>query len=168
MTPSWTYRIDGADLVVENIYATCFGGRYDKGDDGETESGVANDGSLPWLMGVALPIRSTEAATAGSPLAFKGPHIPWGSVIKVWVHDPTEPDHGESAAMYAILIDNGPNEAKCPSHALDLNPPLAATFAPAGIDPHTLANDWSTKGLSFRVIKGARYAPAASSEQEAS
>src|ERR1043165_8825212 len=65
----WEVEIDGDDLVVRNIYATCFGGKFDLGDNGQTESGVMNDG-FPTAdadpMGVALPIRSTEASTRNS------------------------------------------------------------------------------------------------------
>lgn len=40
----WSYTVDGDDLVVRNITATCFGGMFDSGDNGETESGVPNNG----------------------------------------------------------------------------------------------------------------------------
>ncbi len=99
----WTAKIDGDDLLIENITATCFGGGHDAGDSGATESGVWNDGRDPHLMGVALPIRSTEAATRNSPLAFKGPHIPWLTKVKVWrVAD------GEESAVECRLLDKGP------------------------------------------------------------
>ncbi len=124
----WSVEVDGADLVVRNIKATCFGGAYDAGDNGETESGVMNDGRDPSLMGVALPIRSTEAATRLSPLAFQGPHIPWKTIVLVWNEDTTE-----EFAVPCILIDNGPNVLKFPSHALDLNPNVAAKFNPENI-----------------------------------
>lgn len=47
MNPSWTYQIDGNDIVVRNVIATCFGGKFDAGDNGQTESGILNDGLGP-------------------------------------------------------------------------------------------------------------------------
>jgi hypothetical protein len=150
----WIVQVDGDDLVVRNILATCFGGEFDSGDNGQTESGVAN-GGYPTAgahpMGVALPIRSTEAATRGSPLAFGGPHIAWLTTVKVW----RETD-GENAAIDCILIDNGPDVLVYPSHALDLNPNVALHFSP-GFDPRKIANDWSGAGFSYRVVGGAKY-----------
>ena len=150
----WVVIVDGDDLVVRNILATCFGGAFDSGDDGETESGVPNHhypiaGAYP--MGVALPIRSAEAATRNSPLAFKGPHIPWLTRVKVW----READ-GEQTAVTCILIDNGPDVSRFPSHALDLNPNVALHFAPE-FDPKKVADQWSEAGLSYRIVGGAQY-----------
>ena len=150
----WIVLVDGDDLVVRNILATCFGGEFDSGDDGQTESGVMNDG-FPTAdappMGVALPIRSVEAATRGSPLAFAGTHIPWLTTVKVW----READ-GESTAIDCLLIDNGPDVLVYPSHALDLNPNVALHFSP-GFDPRKIANDWSGAGFSYRIIGAAKY-----------
>lgn len=146
----WPVEVDGEDLVVRNIKATCFGGAFDAGDNGETESGVMNDGSNPSLMGVALPIRSTEAATRKSPLAFKGPHIPWKTEVLVWEDD-------ESKAVTCCLIDNGPNVLEFPTHALDLNPNVAALFNPDNIPANKLANQWSGEGFSYRIVGGAKF-----------
>jgi hypothetical protein len=150
----WVVLVDGNDLVVRNIRATCFGGQFDSGDDGQTESGVPNHGfptADAYPMGVALPIRSTEAATRNSPLAFKGPHIPWKTVVKVW----READ-GEESAVECVLIDNGPDVSKYPSHALDLNPNVALHFAP-DFDPKKIADQWSADGFSYRIVGGAQY-----------
>ena len=149
-------EVDGDDLVVRSIRATCFGGKFDTGDDGQTESGILNNGfptADAYPMGVALPIRSTEAATRNSPLAFKGPHIPWKTVVKVW----READ-GEETAAECILIDNGPDVSSYPSHALDLNPNVALHFAP-DFDPKKIANQWSDVGFSYRIVGGAKYIP---------
>lgn len=155
MNPSWTYQIDGNDIVVRNVIATCFGGKFDAGDNGQTESGILNDGSDPSLFGVALPVRSTEAATRPSPLADPAkPHIPWRSTVMVW----READ-GEQTAVACELIDNGPDVAKYPTHALDLNPNVAHAFAP-DFPIEKLANDWEGHGFSFRVIGGAAFVPA--------
>jgi hypothetical protein len=150
----WVVEVDGNDLVVRNILATCFGGEFDSGDDGETESGVMNHG-FPTAganpMGVALPIRSTEAATRGSPLAFGGPHIPWLTTVKVW-----RESAGEATAVSCILIDNGPDVLEFPGHALDLNPNVALLFAPR-FDPRKIADEWSGSGFSYRIVGGAAY-----------
>ncbi len=149
----WSVEVDGDDLVVRNIKATCFGGAFDAGDNGETESGVMNDGRDPNLMGVALPIRSTEAATRQSPLAFKGPHIPWGTTVLVY----REEDRGDGTAVECKLIDNGPNVLEFPTHALDVNPNVAAKFNPDNIPANKLANEWSGEGFSYRIIGGAKF-----------
>ena len=150
----WTFTIDGTDLIVRNIRATCFGGAYDAGDNGETESGQNNSGDgSPEAKGfqVALPVRSTEAATRNSPLAFRGPHIPWCSTVMVW----REVD-GEKTAVPAILTDNGPRVSEFPDHAMDMNPPLTLHFNP-GFDPKKVANQWSGTGFSYRIVGGARF-----------
>lgn len=150
----WTVTVDGDDLVVINILATCFGGKFDKGDNGKTESGVSNNGfptADVYPMGVALPIRSTEASTKNSPLAFKGPHIPWMTTVKVW-----RDSDGESKAVSCILIDNGPNVASYPTHALDLNPNVVLHFSP-NADPRKVANEWSSNAFSYRIVGGAKY-----------
>lgn len=151
MNPTWNYVVDGADLVVRNIIATCFGGKYDSGDSGQTESGVLNDGSNPALMGVALPIRSVEGATRNSPLAFKGPHIPWGTPVRVW----RESD-GEETAIECFLYDNGPDVRDYSTHALDLTPCAALHFNHS-LTPRNVANDFFEDGMSYRVIGGAKW-----------
>lgn len=151
MIPTWTYYVEGRDLVVRNIIATCFGGKYDSGDNGKTESGVMNDGSNPALMGCALPIRSIEAATKQSPLAFKGVHIPWGTPVHVW----RELD-GEDTAIECQLIDNGPNVLRYPSHALDLTPCPALHFD-HDITLRYIADEFEVLGMSYRIIGGADF-----------
>ncbi len=147
----WTAEIEGDDLVVRDIKATCFGGAFDAGDNGQTESGVMNDGRDPHLMGIALPIRSTEHATRCSPLAFAGPHLPWKTKVRVW----READ-GEASGVECILIDNGPDVSKFPTHALDLNPNVALHFSP-GANLHRIANEWSGSGFSYRILGGAKW-----------
>jgi len=150
----WTVQVDGDDLVVHNILATCFGGEFDSGDNGQTESGVMNNGfptADAYPMGVALPIRSVELATRNSPLAFGGPHIPWMTPVKVW-----RETAGEQTAVACILIDNGPDTRDYPSHALDLNPNVVLHFVP-GYDPRKVADEWSDTGFSYRIVGGAKY-----------
>lgn len=153
----WTAYVDGDDLVVNNVKGTCFGGRYDSGDSGQTESGVMNNGSNK-LLQCALPIRSIEKATKNSPLAFKGPHIEWKTKVLVWTNDQKECD-----AVETILTDNGPDISKYPDHALDLNPEAALRF----IGPYkekdrekilrNIANTFSRKDFNYRIIGGAKY-----------
>ncbi|MDR3406399.1 MAG: hypothetical protein P4L99_28195 [Chthoniobacter sp.] len=149
----WVAIIDGQDIVVRGVLATCFGGGHDQGDNGETESGIPNDGRNPHLLGVALPIRSIEAATAGSPLAFPGLHIPWESEVRVW-----RDADGEDTAIVTQLIDNGPNDRKYPTHGLDMTVSAAHHFAPH-IPVELLANSWEGEGFSYRIKGAARYAP---------
>lgn len=148
----WTGKIDGNDIVITNVTATCFGGRWDKGDNGQTESGVLNNGSTA-LLQIALPIRSTERSTANSPLANpKKPHIPWLSKVMIW-----PANQPESTAKEAELTDNGPDVEEYPDHAMDFNPALVAAFYPS-VDMKTVANVWSAPhGFSCRIIGGAAY-----------
>lgn len=149
----WSVEVDGDDLVVRNVTATAFGGGYDAGDSGDTESGVKNDGSNLTLMGCALPIRSTEAATKGSPLAFRGPHIPWGTQVKVW-YQGIAVGH-EEPSIIVSLLDNGPNTEKFPSHALDLTVFAASHFTQ--LPTNRIANEWEKTGMSYRVLGGAKW-----------
>lgn len=146
----WTAKVDGDDLLVTNIMATCFGGRWDKGDNGQTESGLKNDGTTTQFL-VALPIRSTESATSSSPFAFKGEHIPWSTQVKVW-----KTSDGESTAKIGLLADNGPDVQEYPTHALDMNPNLVLSFYP-DLDPQEVANIWSGTGFSYRILGAAKY-----------
>lgn len=147
----WFAVVDGDDLVVRHIMATAFGGGYDAGDNGETESGVMNDGRDPKLLGCALPIRSTEEATRLSPLAFKGPHIPWNTKVRVW-----RDADGEDKGIECLLIDNGPDVLKYPTHALDLTVAAAMCFGPA-MPARQIANRWGAVGMSYRILDGARW-----------
>lgn len=146
----FTIEIDGADVVVRNVTVTCFGGDYDTGDNGETESGVRTRGN-PGIMGCALPIRSTEAATRRSPLANAcKPHIPWLTEVHFWGNGIPESD-----PVICRLLDNGPDVSRYPTHAGDLTPAAAAKFAPH-IPLERIANEFEAT-LSYRIIGGAQY-----------
>jgi hypothetical protein len=134
---------------VENITATCFGGRYDKGDSGETESGISTIDNPNYLC--ALPIRSIESATRNSPLAFKGPHIPWFTIVSVW-----RASEGEETAIQCKLVDNGPDVSRFPTHALDITSPAAHHFSP-DIPIQKLPNVWSSNNMSYRIHGGAKW-----------
>lgn len=156
----WTYEIDGADLVVRNVTVTAFGGVQDVlsgADNGETESGVKTavkvDGvwTDTWVKGCALPIRSIEAATRPSPLAFKGPHLPWKTLVKFW-EGAAEPEQLECNTF--PLLDNGPNVSRYPTHAADLTKSAAAYFS--DLPKNRLTSDFSMVA-SFRIMDGARW-----------
>jgi hypothetical protein len=133
---AFTVRIDGADLLLENVRATCWGGFDDPQDNGETASGMSTR-HVPEPFGVALPVLPNVASTAGSPL----PLLPWGTVVKVtW-------GRGE---FYAPLIDNGP--ARATGNAIDLTPRCARL-----INAKATASDFEAV-VSCRVLGGAAFA----------
>jgi hypothetical protein len=147
----WTAYIDGDDVVLIDVIATCFGGDYDAGDNGLTESGARTKGN-PSIMGIALPVRSTEAATRISPLADPNkPHIPWFSKCRVW-----RKWEGESLGCDAEVIDNGPDELHFPTHAFDVTPAVAHHFTP-GMPLASLPNDWEANGMCLRIFGAAKY-----------
>ena len=147
---AFTIEIDGNDIVVRDVIVTSFGGGHDPGDDGQTESGVLNNGSNPYLLGCALPIRSTEAATAPSPFSDPNkPHIPWGTKVLFWS------GNDESEAVETELIDNGPDVAKYPNHAADLTVYAASKFN-SSIPIDRMADDFEAT-LSYRVVGGAPF-----------
>ena len=148
--PGFDVEVDGPDLLLRNVIATAFGGGHDKGDDGQTESGVLNDGSNPKLMGCALPIRSTESATAPSPLTSSGPHIPWGTKVRFWAAGADE-----STAIECVLIDNGPDVKVYPNHAADLCVYPASLFSPR-IPIKQMANVFEAH-VNIRIVNGASF-----------
>lgn len=144
----WTAETDSDDIVVRNVKVTAFGGGNDAGDNGQTESGVLNDGSNPSLMGCALPIKANESATKNSPLAFT-PHIAWHTKVRFWQ------GQAESAAIETELIDNGPDVQRYPDHAGDLTVAAAQKFAPS-IPLKDMANKFEMT-LSYRIIGGKKF-----------
>jgi len=115
---AFTVEIDGEDLVVNGTTGTWFGGGNDSGDDGETSSGVMNDGRDPNLLGCALPVEWFSHSTYDSPFIptphaqRRIPSIPW--------HTPVVVTHG-TAQITVALIDNGP--AKSVRRGIDLTAP---------------------------------------------
>ena len=147
---TWPFEgyIDGADIVVEDIVITCFGGPNDPQDDGQTASGV-NTKRAPNIAAVSLPmdIGPRSPHTMGSPI----PRIPWHTTVAVTIG-------GKTITLGAGVIDIGPGkQASKPGnpHALDLTPGAAALFAP-GVPFAKLASDFEARG-SFRIVGGARY-----------
>jgi hypothetical protein len=131
----FTVRVDGPDLLLDEVRATCWGGFDDPQDNGETASGMSTR-HVPEPFGVALPVLPNVASTAGSPL----PLLPWGTVVKVsW----------RGGEFYAPLIDNGP--ARSTGNAIDLTPRCARL-----IDAKASASDFEAL-VSCRVLGGAAF-----------
>ena len=149
----WSVEVDGADLVVRNIVANTLSAAITTAAIMVSpESGLRTRGNLG-LLGCALPIRSLEASTRLSPLAFKGPHFPWFIPVKVW----READGEDSALLLEKgLIDNGPDVLKYPTHALDLTVAGRRHFAPE-IPLIKIADDFELSGLSYRIVGGAQW-----------
>ena len=153
---TWPFsaRIDGADIVVEEIVITCFGGAYDPQDDGQTASGV-NTKASPSVEGVSIAMDGRKfrmspkehAALDGSPL----PKVPWHTMVEVTIDGVTHtPKSG--------ILDLGPGkQASSPgeAHALDLTVAAARLFRPDA-SPKALARSFKARG-SFRIIGGAKY-----------
>ena len=155
--PAW---IQGDDIIFSGV-VTAFGGIEDcesGADDGETEgngpTAILKDGQ--WqdtgLLGCALPIRSIEAATINSPLAFKGPHISWGTLVKFWPLDEDEPAQAVGQNTFP-LVDNGP--ATWTHHVADLTKFAAAIFAPS-MPADKLTDDFEMP-MNVRIIGGAKF-----------
>lgn len=105
MTP----RADGADILVQSVVATCFGGAFDQLDNGETASGVLTKGNIR-ILGCALPMQGFHA-TRTSPL----PKMPWHT--KVIVVNPRT-----NATVTVELIDLGPSPGLSSGACIDLTP----------------------------------------------
>lgn len=138
----WTARIDGADIVVDDARATCFGGSGDSMDSGETASGIST-AKNPMLRACALPMSYTgknaalKKALGGSPI----PKVPWKTLVRVTSGKKT---------LDVIVIDLGP--AKRTGNALDLTIAAARFF-----DPRATANSFEAR-VSYRILGGAQYA----------
>jgi hypothetical protein len=157
---SFAAWVQGDDIIFSGV-VTAFGGIEDcesGQDDGNTESGqptaVLKDGQ--WqdtgLLGCALPIRSIEAATKQSPLAFKGPHIPWGTLVKFWPVTEDEPAQIVGQNTFP-LVDNGP--ATWTQHVADLAKFAAAIFAPT-MPADKLTSDFAIS-MNVRILGGAKF-----------
>jgi hypothetical protein len=129
-------KVEGHDIVVQNVTATWFGGDNDPGDDGQTASGINTKGN-PGLLGCALPLRDRVASTAGSPI----PNLPWKTMVRVFC-----PATGKT--LEVPLIDLGP--AKQTHHAIDLT---QAAFTQLGVP---LSRGVMT--VDYRIINGSSLA----------
>lgn len=115
----WTAYADGADIVVINARATCFGGSDDPQDSGETASGISTKGN-PNLSACSLPMRydgkkpALIKALGGSPI----PKLPYKTtLVEVKSNGKT---------IIVPVIDCGP--AKYTGNAIDLTIAAARKF----------------------------------------
>lgn len=161
---TWPYtaRIEGDDIVCENIVITCFGGwgaghNADPQDSGRTASG--KNTKQDWIDGVsiAMDARQFRGMEQNDPAGYRAlagapfPKIPWGTPVEVTIA-------GKKYTPRDGIVDLGPGKhASRPNepHALDLTPPAAQVFRP-GVAIARLATGFSAIG-SFRIIGGAKF-----------
>lgn len=140
---TWPFsaHIDGDDIVVIGVTATCFGGANDPMDSGETASGISTKNN-PALKGCALPMAYTgknkalQKALGGSPI----PKLPWGTQVQV-MHD--------GRFITVPVIDLGP--AKRTGDAIDLTIAAARYFKRDASATNFMLD------CSYRIIGGARH-----------
>lgn len=166
---TWPYtaRIEGEDIVCENIAITCFGGwggghNADPQDSGRTASGRNTKNEVIDGVSIAMDARQfpgMDQRDPGGYRALKGapfPRIPWGTKVEVTIKGVTyTPADG--------IVDLGPGkQASRPGdpHALDLTPHAAQHFAGGGLSLSRLATGFSARG-SFRILGAAKYVKAA-------
>lgn len=144
---TWPFiaEIDGDDIVVRDVKATCFGGDSDPQDNGETASGISTRRN-PRLQACALPLSySRMEALRGSPI----PWMPWRTPVDV--------THGD-VTITVPLIDLGPGKQATrkgqPAHAIDLTVAAARRFM-----PEASATNFSLHPVTYRIRGGARFAP---------
>jgi hypothetical protein len=135
-------EVKGADLFVNNVICTWFGGPNDPSDSGHTASGVSTR-DHPDLLGCALPMDGFHSAkTDGSPV----PKLPWNTFVRV-----TNRANGKSASV--PVIDLGPSKFAASHAAIDLTEPA---FRLLGGDPRA-----GVMRVDFAVPGGAKFLPSA-------
>ncbi|CAN5461851.1 hypothetical protein BH20VER3_BH20VER3_00860 [soil metagenome] len=145
-TWNWCARVDGLDIVLEDVSMTWFGGDHDPLDNGETASGIRTKGN-PDLLGVALPVIPGHSSTKGSPLAFGErsslrPGIPWHTSVAVV---------RGSSRFVVPLIDNGPARS-----AADPADATVKLFTNLG----GRLSEGVLRGVTIRILGAAKYARA--------
>lgn len=137
----WSAHVDGDDILVIGVRATCFGGSNDPQDSGETASGISTRNN-PALKACALPMaysgtsKALRKALGGSPI----PKLPWGTKVEVMAN---------GKHLTVPVIDLGP--AKRTGNALDLTIAAARFF-----DPSATATRFELE-CSIRIIGGAKH-----------
>ena len=140
---TWSFKveIEGNDLVVRNVRATCFGGASDPQDSGATASGISTKAN-PLIRACALPMRydgpnkALKAVLGGSPV----PRLPWLTLVEVT-------DIATYRKMTLPVIDLGP--AKKTGNAIDLTVAAARRF-----NPKASATNFEMR-CNYRIIEGA-------------
>jgi hypothetical protein len=134
----FTLVVDGNDLVVNDSYASWWGGPNDPEDLGPTASRLVDLKKQPDFRGCSLPMAGFSAGgrLAGSPI----PKLPWGTIVHV-----TSVDSGSSLDL--PLIDLGPSPLT--GSAISLT---AAAF-------RALGGDFEKRRMrvSFRIVGGAKF-----------
>lgn len=139
----WSAYVDGADIVMPDVVATCFGGDNDAMDNGETASGIRTKGN-PQLRACALPMiysgrnRALLRALGGSPI----PKLPWKTRVVITSLD-------GKISITVPVIDLGP--AKRTGNAVDLTIAAARKF-----QPKASANNFKMR-CHVRIPGGAGY-----------
>lgn len=158
-------RIDGEDLVFENIVITCFGGWgggniADSQDNGNTASGVNTKNNVVEGVSVAMDGRQFSTLNAAEHRALDDAPIPRllnDRGLTAW-HTPVEVYIGGMTYVFKDgIVDLGPGrQASKPGepHALDLTIPACAIVEP-GKSMRYLTNNFERRG-GFRVKGGAR------------
>lgn len=139
----WSAHIDGDDIIVLDVWATCFGGSADPQDSGETASGISTKDN-PDLAACALPMaysgpaKALRAALGGSPI----PKLPWKTNVIV-----TDRSNGRQCTI--PVIDLGPG--KRTGNAIDLTVAAARWFV-----KRATATNFKLR-VDYRIVGGARY-----------
>lgn len=146
----WTAVIDGDDIVLRNVRATCFGGDNDPQDSGQTASGIPTKGN-PNLKACSLPMDARMfkdmerndpggyKALAGSPI----PKVPWKTMVRV------SPVGQPALQLDVPVIDLGPG--KRTGNALDLTIAAARHFKPSAS-----ATNFELR-VDVRILGGAQF-----------
>lgn len=163
---TWPFfaRIDGDDIVCENIAITAFGGNGDgtngdPQDNGDTASGKNTMRERVVGCSFAVDGRTLKLSTGehvaldGAPIPplRTGGHLAFFQPVEVTIS-------GQTVLLSDGWCDLGPGKQAThdPSepHALDLTVPAAAIFRP-DIPLHRLSREFSARG-SFRILGGAK------------
>jgi len=141
----FTVKVDGNDLVVENVAAVPFGSMEEHNDVVETEGGVElqKKGKDLQVEGCSLPMSGyaernyTGVNTSGSPI----PALPYRSTkVEVTYRGRT---------ITVPLIERGPGPDAPDGAAIGLTYKSFAEFAPPG--------EGKLTGVSFRILGAAKY-----------
>jgi hypothetical protein len=160
----FSIEIDGEDIVVRDIFITCFGGWgsgiSDPQDNGETASGMNTRTQSVEGVSVAMDGRQFASLSPEVHRALDGSPIPrllnergltaWHTPVVVTIG-------GVKYTPKDGIVDLGPGIQASRSgdpHALDLTVPAAAIVKP-GRSNKWYANSFEARG-SFRIIGGAR------------
>lgn len=141
----WTAEVSGADVIVRNARATCFGGSGDPQDGGGTASGISTADN-PGIEACSLPMdgRMFKGLSPGEHRALDGspiPRVPWKTLVQV--------TRGVQTFTFPV-IDLGPG--KRTGNALDLTIAAARRF-----DSKASATNFEAQ-VDFRILDGAKFA----------